>query len=213
VLHRGERDLPVAPRREQRGQLREIRIVPAAETIPRSDGAGAEELGPRAVDGCGGKKVRPDDVTNQDRDAEFGRTVRPVALAREILLRYAELKTGPRIAFFETLATRFSPDRVRLETAVTAWLATTTDAAAAEEAHRAATVAEWTNRARDLANAPPNELTPERLAERAAQVAEGSPQLSSESFGLDRIVSGVQFDFVAYGFPATIPQMTFQRLL
>jgi len=40
-----------------------------------------------------------------------------VALAREILSRYGELKTGPRIAFFEALASRFGPDRNRLSTA------------------------------------------------------------------------------------------------
>lgn len=44
-----------------------------------------------------------------------------VALAREILARYAELKTGPRIAFFEALAQRFGPDTAKLETAVAAW--------------------------------------------------------------------------------------------
>src|SRR2546430_6928149 len=33
------------------------------------------------------------------------------ALARDILLRFAELTTGPRIAFFEALAHRFGPDR------------------------------------------------------------------------------------------------------
>src|SRR5437763_8661936 len=38
-------------------------------------------------------------------------------------------------------------------------------------AERAAIVAEWTNRARDLANEPPNLLTPETLAARAAEVA------------------------------------------
>jgi malonyl-CoA decarboxylase len=53
-----------------------------------------------------------------------------VALAREILGRYGELTTGPRIAFFESLARRFGPDRARLTAAATAWLATPTDAAA-----------------------------------------------------------------------------------
>src|SRR5712691_1277930 len=38
-------------------------------------------------------------------------------------------------------------------------------------AERAARVAEWANRARDLSNAPPNELTPERLAQRASELA------------------------------------------
>ena len=44
-----------------------------------------------------------------------------VALAREILARYAALKTGPRIAFFEALARGFGPDHERLERAVEAW--------------------------------------------------------------------------------------------
>ena len=45
-----------------------------------------------------------------------------VALAREILTRYAELKTGSRIAFFEALAKGYGPDRARLNAAATAWL-------------------------------------------------------------------------------------------
>ncbi len=53
-----------------------------------------------------------------------------VALAREILARYGDLTTGPRIAFFESLARRFGPDRARLTAAATAWLAAPTDAAA-----------------------------------------------------------------------------------
>lgn len=44
-----------------------------------------------------------------------------VALAREILTRYAELTTGPRIAFFEALAQRFGPDNVHLEAAIARW--------------------------------------------------------------------------------------------
>ncbi len=59
-----------------------------------------------------------------------------VALAREILLRYGELKIGPRIAFFEALATRFGPDRARLSAAATAWLAMPSDTAASK-VHRA----------------------------------------------------------------------------
>src|SRR6516225_1755723 len=43
------------------------------------------------------------------------------AMAREILTRYADLTTGPRIAFFEALATRFGVDAARIETAVAAW--------------------------------------------------------------------------------------------
>src|SRR5215813_3735561 len=44
-----------------------------------------------------------------------------VALAGEILARYAQLTTGPRIAFFEALATRFGPDGERLSAAIEAW--------------------------------------------------------------------------------------------
>jgi malonyl-CoA decarboxylase len=59
-----------------------------------------------------------------------------VALAREILSRYGELKTGPRITFFEVLARRFGPDRARLAAAVAAWQASPSDLTAAE-VHRA----------------------------------------------------------------------------
>src|SRR4029078_10782608 len=41
-----------------------------------------------------------------------------VALAREILVRYAELTTGPRIAFFEALAESFGSDPALLEHAI-----------------------------------------------------------------------------------------------
>jgi len=55
-----------------------------------------------------------------------------VALARDILHRYTEMKSGPRAAFFETLATRFGPDVQRLERAVEAWKADPNDATAAD---------------------------------------------------------------------------------
>jgi malonyl-CoA decarboxylase len=55
-----------------------------------------------------------------------------VALAADILARYRELKTGPRIAFFEALAERFGPDTERLAAAVAAWNEAQTDASAAE---------------------------------------------------------------------------------
>jgi len=55
-----------------------------------------------------------------------------VALAREILARYAELTIGPRIAFFEALAQRFGTDPARLDKAIAAWRATPSDAIAAE---------------------------------------------------------------------------------
>ncbi|HKS84709.1 MAG TPA: malonyl-CoA decarboxylase [Pseudolabrys sp.] len=55
-----------------------------------------------------------------------------VALAREILTRYATLTTGPRIAFFEALAQRFSIDTERMDKAIAAWRENPTAAAAAE---------------------------------------------------------------------------------
>ena len=54
-----------------------------------------------------------------------------VALAEEILAKYAELTTGPRIAFFEALANRFGPDRERLDAAIAAWHAEPSDKTAA----------------------------------------------------------------------------------
>src|SRR5690242_9700243 len=55
-----------------------------------------------------------------------------VALAREILARYHDLTTGPRIAFFEALATRFGPDRLRVDKAVDDWRQSPSDEHAAE---------------------------------------------------------------------------------
>ena len=57
-----------------------------------------------------------------------------------------------------------------------------TDAAA-----RAATVSHWVNRARDLTNEPANELTPERLAARADEVAAGHEGLHVEALGSEEI--------------------------
>ncbi|HME29171.1 MAG TPA: malonyl-CoA decarboxylase N-terminal domain-containing protein, partial [Pseudolabrys sp.] len=55
-----------------------------------------------------------------------------VALAREILGRYATLTTGPRIAFFEALAQRFGAEPARMEQAIAAWRAAPSDATAAD---------------------------------------------------------------------------------
>jgi malonyl-CoA decarboxylase len=60
-----------------------------------------------------------------------------VALAREIFARYDELTTGPRIAFFETLAKQFGVDRERVDAAVDVWSREGSDEAASE-LHRAA---------------------------------------------------------------------------
>jgi leucyl aminopeptidase len=52
---------------------------------------------------------------------------------------------------------------------------------------RAAVLADRANRARDLANMPPNELTPATLAERAAELAAEHEHLSSEALDPDQM--------------------------
>ena len=56
-----------------------------------------------------------------------------------------------------------------------------------EAAERAAIVAAWTNRTRDLVNSPPNEATPERLAERAGEIASSVEHVTAEALGPDEI--------------------------
>jgi malonyl-CoA decarboxylase len=55
-----------------------------------------------------------------------------VALAQEILASYAELTTGPRIAFFEALATTFGHDRAGIDRAIAGWRASPTAENASE---------------------------------------------------------------------------------
>jgi leucyl aminopeptidase len=57
----------------------------------------------------------------------------------------------------------------------------------AEAAERTARVAEAANRARDLANTGANELTPERLAGRASEIAGATEHVTTEALGPDRI--------------------------
>ena len=52
-------------------------------------------------------------------------------------------------------------------------------------ARRAAVVAGWTNHARDLANAPASELTPETFADRAARLAARFDTVTAEALGPD----------------------------
>jgi leucyl aminopeptidase len=61
------------------------------------------------------------------------------------------------------------------------------DDAVRETAERAAQVVEWIDRARDLSNAPGNELTPELLGKRAGELAQGIEHLTVESLGPDEI--------------------------
>ncbi len=61
------------------------------------------------------------------------------------------------------------------------------DDGALAAAERASLVATAANRARDLANAPPNELTPAALADRAAELADANEHLTAEALGPDEI--------------------------
>jgi leucyl aminopeptidase len=56
-----------------------------------------------------------------------------------------------------------------------------------EAVERAAVVADHANRARDLANSPPNELTPVTLADRAAELASEHEHLSFEALDPDQM--------------------------
>jgi leucyl aminopeptidase len=58
---------------------------------------------------------------------------------------------------------------------------------AKQPAQRAVTVAEATNRARDLANTGANELTPEKLAARAQDIASERDHLTAEALGPEQI--------------------------
>jgi leucyl aminopeptidase len=67
-----------------------------------------------------------------------------------------------------------------------------------EEAERALVVARWANRARDLANEPPNELTPAGLAEHAERIAaESDGRLRTDSFGRERMAELGMGSFLA----------------
>jgi leucyl aminopeptidase len=61
------------------------------------------------------------------------------------------------------------------------------DESALAAAERAARVADAANRARDLANAPANELTPARLADRALAIGAAHEHIRAEALGPDEI--------------------------
>jgi leucyl aminopeptidase len=66
-------------------------------------------------------------------------------------------------------------------------------------AERALLVAQRANRARDLANAPPNELTPVALAEHASRIADEQEQLAFEALGPAEIEALGMGSFAAVG--------------
>jgi malonyl-CoA decarboxylase len=87
----------------------------------------------RARDRRGASAERSESLVELCEDLLSGRgEASGVALAREILGRYGELTTGPRIAFFEALAERFRADPARMQAAIAAWQEKPSDATAAE---------------------------------------------------------------------------------
>jgi malonyl-CoA decarboxylase len=81
----------------------------------------------------GQDSVRSENLIELCEDLLSGRgEASGVALAREILTRYAALRTGPRVAFFEALAQRFGTDHERMEGAIAGWRERPGDASAAE---------------------------------------------------------------------------------
>lgn len=86
-----------------------------------------------AGDRRGAPAARSENLVELCEDLLSGRgEASGVARAREILGHYAELTTGPRIAFFEALAERFGTDPARLEQAIASWRVNPSDLTAAE---------------------------------------------------------------------------------
>jgi malonyl-CoA decarboxylase len=87
----------------------------------------------RARDRRGDSAARSENLVDLCEELLSGRgEASGVALAREILGVYSDLTVGPRIAFFEALATRFGVDREGIDSAVDAWTKSGDDEAAAE---------------------------------------------------------------------------------
>jgi len=92
----------------------------------------------RARDRRGDAAARSENLVELCEELLSGRgEASGVALAREILAHYDDLTVGPRIAFFEALATRFGVDRERIDAAVDVWTRAGSDEAAAELHHAA----------------------------------------------------------------------------
>src|SRR5580704_13590600 len=87
----------------------------------------------RTRDRRGNASARSDSLIELCEELLSGRgEASGVARAREILTRYFDLTIGPRIAFFEALASRFGPDQERIAAAVAAWQRDPTDEAVGE---------------------------------------------------------------------------------
>lgn len=87
----------------------------------------------RGRDRRGDASARSENLAELCEDLLSGRgEASGVALAREILGRYAELTIGPRIAFFEALAQRFGADPDRMQKTIAAWQEKPSDDTAAQ---------------------------------------------------------------------------------
>jgi leucyl aminopeptidase len=77
--------------------------------------------------------------------------------------------------------------------------------AVADDARRANVIARWTNKCRDLVNAPANELTPESLTEWAQSTASDLPTLRFESMNAEEIRAAGMGALTAVGQGSTNP--------
>jgi leucyl aminopeptidase len=77
--------------------------------------------------------------------------------------------------------------------------------AASDAARTAAVVAAWTNRCRELVDAPANEVTPEALAAAAEEIAGNSPVLGYEAFDRESIEAGGLALFAAVARGSAVP--------
>ena len=100
---------------------------------------------------------------------------------------------------------RFKSSKGEDEPAELESLELTADADLSDEARRAAIRAQAANAARDLQNSPANELTPERLADRAAELVAHHSGLEFESFGREEIVN------MGMGAFASVAQGTYEE--
>jgi leucyl aminopeptidase len=157
----------------------DVRPVPGSVSVVLADGR-------RLAVAAAGRDADADAIRTAAalvaRDPQHGGTV-AWTLDERLTLPVAEQAT----AIVEgTVLGGYDPGRWKTATeprTPVARLTLLTEADVGAPATRAARIAEWANRARDLANAPANDLTPERLAERAAEIADAAEHVRSEALG------------------------------
>ncbi len=137
------------------------------------------------LDGFDADALRTAAAAVASEAGEFARTVAWVldaSLPLGLEEQARAIVEGTLLAAYDPARWKHEDSKPRLERLVLCG-----DEAVAETAERASRIVEWTNRARDLVNSPPNEATPERLAARAAEIASSLDHVESEALGPDEI--------------------------